>query len=48
MAELRAAEMLMAEDAATAVKELQGVLDSVGLTIDDIRNNLRKLGNAGV
>lgn len=48
MAELRAAEMLMAEDAATAVKELQSVLDSVGQTIDDIRSNLRKLGNAGV
>ena len=48
MAELRAAEMLMAEDAATAVKELLGVLDSVGQTIDDIRSNLRKLGNAGV
>ena len=48
MAELRAAEMLMAEDAATAVKELLGVLDSVGQTIDDIRGNLRKLGNAGV
>jgi chromosome segregation ATPase len=48
MAELRAAEMLMAEDAATAVKELNGVLDSVGQTIDDIRSNLRKLGNAGV
>ncbi|UGX94300.1 hypothetical protein G6321_00003430 [Bradyrhizobium barranii subsp. barranii] len=46
-AELRAAEMLMAEDAAAAVKELLGVLDSVGQTIDDIRNNLRKLGNAG-
>jgi antirestriction protein ArdC len=48
MAELRAGEMLMAEDAATAVKELLGVLDSVGQTIDDIRSNLRKLGNAGV
>ena len=48
MAELRAAEMLMAEDAATAVKELLGVLDNVGQTIDDIRSNLRKLGNAGV
>ena len=47
-AELRAAEMLMAEDAATAVKELLGVLDSVGQTIDEIRSNLRKLGNAGV
>lgn len=47
-AELRAAEMLMAEDAATAVKELVGVLDSVGQTIDDIRSNLRKLGHAGV
>jgi hypothetical protein len=48
VAEVRAAEMLMAEDAATAVKELLGVLDSVGQTIDEIRNNLRKLGNAGV
>jgi uncharacterized protein YukE len=48
MAELRAGEMLMAEDAAAAVKELVGVLDSVGQTIDDIRSNLRKLGNAGV
>lgn len=47
-AELRAAEMLMAEDAAAAVKELLGVLDSVGQTIEDIRSNLRKLGNAGV
>jgi chromosome segregation ATPase len=48
MAEMRAAEMLMAEDAATAVKELLGVLDSVGQTIEDIRSNMRKLGNAGV
>ena len=48
MAELRAAEMLMAEDAAAAVKELLGVLNSVGQTIDEIRSNLRKLGNAGV
>lgn len=48
MAELRAGEMLMAEDAATAVKELNGVLDSIGQTIDDIRSNLRKLGTAGV
>lgn len=47
-AELRAAELLMAEDAATAVKELRGVLDSIGQTIDDIRSNLRKLGHAGV
>jgi len=39
--------MLMAEDAAAAVKELLGVLDSVGQTIEDIRSNLRKLGNAG-
>ncbi len=46
-AELRAAEMLMAEDAAAAVKELLGVLDNVGQTIEDIRSNLRKLGNAG-
>ncbi|MEY9748869.1 uncharacterized protein YukE [Bradyrhizobium japonicum] len=46
-AELRAAEMLMAEDAAAAVKELLGVLDNVGQTIEDIRTNLRKLGNAG-
>src|SRR5437588_346793 len=48
MAEIRAAEMLMAEDAAAAVKELLGVLNSVGQTIDEIRSNLRKLGNAGV
>jgi translation initiation factor 2B subunit (eIF-2B alpha/beta/delta family) len=47
-AEIRAAEMLMAEDAAAAVKELLGVLDSVGQTVDEIRSNLRKLGNAGV
>jgi chromosome segregation ATPase len=47
-AEIRAAEMLMAEDAAAAVKELLGVLASVGQTIDEIRSNLRKLGNAGV
>ena len=47
-AEIRAAEMLMAEDASTAVKELLGVLNSVGQTIDEIRSNLRKLGNAGV
>jgi chromosome segregation ATPase len=47
-AEIRAAEMLMAEDAAAAVKELLGVLDSVGQTIDEIRSNLRRLGNAGV
>src|SRR5262249_36971266 len=47
-AEIRAAEMLMAEDAAAAVKELLGVLESVGQTIDEIRSNLRKLGNAGV
>src|SRR5260221_1533656 len=48
MADLRAAEMLMAEEAATAVKELLGVLDSVGQTIEDIRSIMRKLGNAGV
>jgi translation initiation factor 2B subunit (eIF-2B alpha/beta/delta family) len=48
MAELRAAEMLMAEDAAAAVKELIGVLDSIGQTIDDIRSNLRKLVSPGV
>jgi DNA repair exonuclease SbcCD ATPase subunit len=48
MAEVRAAEMLMAEDAAAAVKELLGVLDNVGQTIDEIRSNLRKLGAAGV
>ena len=48
MAELRAAELLMAEDAASAVKELLGVLDSVGQTIEDIRSNMRKLGSAGV
>lgn len=47
-AELRAAELLMAEDAASAVKELLGVLGSVGQTIEDIRSNMRKLGNAGV
>jgi hypothetical protein len=44
---MRAAELLMAEDAASAVKELLGVLDSVGQTIEDIRSNMRKLGNAG-
>ena len=48
IAELRAAEMLMAEDAGAAVKELLGVLDNIGQTIDEIRSNLRKLGNAGV
>lgn len=47
-AEMRAAELLMAEDAGSAVKELIGVLDSVGQTIEDIRSNLRKLGHAGV
>ncbi|WP_445219366.1 hypothetical protein ACKWRH_03710 [Bradyrhizobium sp. Pa8] len=46
-AELRAAELLMAEDAASAVKELLGVLGSVGQTIEEIRSNMRKLGNAG-
>jgi hypothetical protein len=45
---MRAAEMLMAEDAAAATKELQSVLDQIGQTIEDIRGNLRKLGNAGV
>ena len=48
MAEMRAAEMLMAEDAAAATKELLTVIDGIGQTIEDIRNNLRKLGNAGV
>ena len=47
-AEMRAAEMLMAEDAAAATKELLSVLDQIGQTIEDIRGNLRKLGNAGV
>ena len=47
-AEMRAAEMLMAEDAAAATKELLSVLDGIGQTIEDIRSNLRKLGNAGV
>ena len=47
-AEIRAGEMLMAEDAAAATKELLGVLDGIGQTIEDIRSNLRKLGNAGV
>ena len=45
---MRAAEMLMAEDAAAATKELLSVLDGIGQTIEDIRSNLRKLGNAGV
>ena len=48
MAEMRAAEMLMAEDAAAATKELLTVLDGIGQTIEEIRSNLRKLGNAGV
>ena len=47
-AEIRAAEMLMAEDAAAATEELLTVLDGIGQTIEDIRSNLRKLGNAGV
>jgi uncharacterized protein YukE len=47
-AEMRAAEMLMAEDAAAATKELLSVLDGIGQTIQDIRRNLLKLGNAGV
>ena len=47
-AEMRAGEMLMAEDAAAATKELLGVLDGIGQTIEEIRSNLRKLGNAGV
>ena len=47
-AEMRAAEMLMAEDAAAATKELLSMLDEIGQTIEDIRSNLRKLGNAGV
>lgn len=48
MAEMRAAEMLMADDAASATKELMSVLDGIGQTIEEIRSNLRKLGNAGV
>ena len=47
-AEMRAAEMLMAEDAAAATKELLSVIDEIGQTIKDIRNNLQKLGTAGV
>ena len=47
-AEMRAAEMLMAEDAAAATKELLTVLDGIGQTIAEIRSNLRKLGTAGV
>lgn len=48
MAEMRAGEMLMAEDAASAVKELVSVLQNVGQTVDDIRKSLRQLGTAGV
>ena len=47
-AEMRAAEMLMTEDVAAATKQLQSVLDEIGRTIKDIRDNLRKLGTAGV
>jgi hypothetical protein len=47
-AEVRAGEMLMAEDAGAAAAELLNVLDAVGKTVDDIRNNLRQLGTAGV
>ena len=47
-AEIRAAEMLMAEDAAAATKELLSVLDGIGQTIEEIRTNFRKLGSAGV
>ena len=47
-AEIRAAEMLMAEDAAAATKELLSVLDGIAQTIEEIRANLRKLGSAGV
>ena len=45
---MRAAEMLMAEDAAAATKELLSVIDEIGETIKGIRNNLQKLGTAGV
>jgi chromosome segregation ATPase len=47
-AEIRAGEMLMAEDAAAATKELLSVLDGIGQTIEEIRTNLRKLASAGV
>ena len=47
-AEMRAAEMLMAEDAAAATKELLSVIDEIGQTIKDIQTNLQKLGAAGV
>ena len=47
-AEIRAAERLMADDAAAATKELLSVLDEIGQTIEDIRSNLRKLASAGV
>jgi uncharacterized protein YukE len=47
-AEIRAAEMLMAEDAAAATKELLSVINEIGQTIKDIRTNLQKLGTAGV
>ena len=47
-AEMRAAEMLMAEDAAAATKQLLSVIDEIGKTIKDIRDNLQKLGAAGV
>ena len=47
-AELRAGEMLMAEDAQAAAAELTNVLSEIAKTIDDIRNNLKQLGTAGV
>ena len=47
-AEILAAEMLMAEDAAAATTELLSVLDGIGQTIEEIRTNFRKLGSAGV
>jgi hypothetical protein len=47
-AEIRAAEMLMAEDAAAATKELLSMVDEIGQTIEDILSNLPKLGSPGV
>jgi hypothetical protein len=47
-AELRAGEMLMAEDAQAAAAQLTSVLSDIAKTIDDIRNNLKQLGTAGV
>ena len=39
----------MAEDDALALgPSFLSVLDGIGQTIEDIRSNLRKLGNAGV